>query len=50
MVANGLLAHRATTEPAADIGIVAVRENSRMGECGRKQVAGPIDAVYLARF
>ena len=50
MVANGLLAHRTTTEPAANIGIVAVCENSRMGKCGRNQVAGPIDAVCLFWF
>lgn len=50
MVANGLLAHRTATEPAADIGIVAVCEDSRMGKCGRNQVAGPIDAMRLFWF
>lgn len=47
MVAHGLLTHRSTTEPAADIRIVAVRENPRIGNGIRNQVVRPIDAVWF---
>jgi hypothetical protein len=45
VVAHRLLAHRTATEPAADIRIIAVCENSRTGKCSRNQVTGPKDAV-----